>query len=265
MSSQSRDEATSAFLTLQSLLSLSNPCTHLRNSESTEASNSERRSDYSAAANNLSRSLRRLDGVYDDRRVVVTRSNFDRSCLNALVKLKAKDFRKRWFVHFSGEEGIDCGGVSREFMEMSLRLLFSSYCWMPPTNEEGENNNVFETYGDEVTDGTGAGQNGTSSGPSFYCRVLPDCSEPLFMVPVDEKVTVLQINPRATGRKELELLRVCGRLCARIIIESLHRTSPCPLPQRVARSLFSKVVFTDRRKKTNTTASRLLQTIFSFL
>uniref|UniRef100_A0A7S3DE09 HECT-type E3 ubiquitin transferase n=1 Tax=Palpitomonas bilix TaxID=652834 RepID=A0A7S3DE09_9EUKA len=78
--------------------------------------------------------------------------------------------------------------------------------------------------------------------PRMYSKVLPGCKEPLFTVPVDEKVTVLHINPKATGSQELKYLKLCGALCARSVFVGVLRNDYCPLPFRVARSMFADIL-----------------------
>ena len=44
------------------------------------------------------------------------------------MKLRAKDLRKRLMVKFSGEEGLDYGGIAREWLHiLSREMLCPSY------------------------------------------------------------------------------------------------------------------------------------------
>ena len=43
------------------------------------------------------------------------------------MKMKAKDLRKRLMVKFSGEEGLDYGGVAREWLYVLSHEMLNPY------------------------------------------------------------------------------------------------------------------------------------------
>eukprot|EP00297_Palpitomonas_bilix_P026146 CAMPEP_0113876102 /NCGR_PEP_ID=MMETSP0780_2-20120614/5300_1 /TAXON_ID=652834 /ORGANISM="Palpitomonas bilix" /LENGTH=284 /DNA_ID=CAMNT_0000862143 /DNA_START=732 /DNA_END=1583 /DNA_ORIENTATION=- /assembly_acc=CAM_ASM_000599 len=141
--------------------------------------------------------------------------------LTTLCDRQPHYFRAMWVVEIAGEPGCDEGGVQRELMESVLQALFSSFVRRIP-DEIGLDEGESRTYS-SVLDGL-------------------ECTEPLFMVPVGEAVDVLHINPKATGKRELQLLKLCGTMCARVVISGVYRSDHSPVPFRLARSMFSNIL-----------------------
>nr|CAH8864314.1 unnamed protein product [Trichobilharzia regenti] len=62
-------------------------------------------------------------------KVVVSRSNLLVDSFEQIMRLKAHELRCRLFISFTGEEGLDYGGLSREwFFKLSTELLNPMYC-----------------------------------------------------------------------------------------------------------------------------------------
>ncbi|KAH9581735.1 WW domain containing E3 ubiquitin protein ligase 1, variant 2 [Schistosoma haematobium] len=62
-------------------------------------------------------------------KVVVSRSNLLVDSFEQIMRLKPHELRCRLFISFTGEEGLDYGGLSREwFFKLSTELLNPMYC-----------------------------------------------------------------------------------------------------------------------------------------
>jgi E3 ubiquitin ligase SMURF1/2 len=58
-------------------------------------------------------------------RLSITRSDLYFSSYKAILKLKPRDLRKRLMVKFEAEEGLDYGGISREWLELLAEEIFN--------------------------------------------------------------------------------------------------------------------------------------------
>ncbi|CAH8611586.1 unnamed protein product [Heterobilharzia americana] len=62
-------------------------------------------------------------------KIVVSRGNLLVDSFEQIMRLKAHELRCRLFISFTGEEGLDYGGLSREwFFKLSTELLNPMYC-----------------------------------------------------------------------------------------------------------------------------------------
>jgi hypothetical protein len=61
-------------------------------------------------------------------RLTVRRQLLLSDSVNCVMSLSKKDFRKTWRIGFVGEEGVDAGGVSREWYKLVTEQIFDS-CW----------------------------------------------------------------------------------------------------------------------------------------
>jgi len=59
-------------------------------------------------------------------RVAVRRSNLLPDAVDAIMSLGPKDLRKIWRIDFLGEEGLDAGGLAKEFFEEVTREIFDA-------------------------------------------------------------------------------------------------------------------------------------------
>jgi len=59
-------------------------------------------------------------------RIAVRRSNLLPDAVDAIMSLGPKDLRKVWRIDFLGEEGIDAGGLAKEFFEEVTREIFDA-------------------------------------------------------------------------------------------------------------------------------------------
>jgi len=59
-------------------------------------------------------------------RIAVRRSNLLTDAVDAIMSLGPKDLRKIWRIDFLGEEGIDAGGLAKEFFEEVTREIFDA-------------------------------------------------------------------------------------------------------------------------------------------
>lgn len=66
-------------------------------------------------------------------RLIVRRSNLFEDAFAEVMRLPAEELKKRLMVSFKGEEGVDFGGVSREFFFLLSHAIFDpSYCLFEP-------------------------------------------------------------------------------------------------------------------------------------
>ncbi|GAA5900461.1 uncharacterized protein JCM6883_002851 [Sporobolomyces salmoneus] len=73
-----------------------------------------------------------------DVRVIVRRSNLFEDAFSEVMKYPGSELKKRLMITFRGEEGVDFGGVSREFFFLLSHAVFDpSYCLFEPT-EKGD-------------------------------------------------------------------------------------------------------------------------------
>ncbi|GAA6013097.1 hypothetical protein JCM11491_005181 [Sporobolomyces phaffii] len=71
-----------------------------------------------------------------DARIIVRRSNLFEDAFSEVMKYPASDLKKRLMITFRGEEGVDFGGVSREFFFLLSHAIFDpSYCLFEPTEK----------------------------------------------------------------------------------------------------------------------------------
>ncbi|GAA5939817.1 hypothetical protein JCM10213_007801 [Rhodosporidiobolus nylandii] len=71
-----------------------------------------------------------------DVRIIVRRSNLFEDAFGEVMKYPAEELKKRLMVTFKGEEGVDFGGVSREFFFLLSHAIFDpSYCLFEPTEK----------------------------------------------------------------------------------------------------------------------------------
>ncbi|TKA56149.1 hypothetical protein B0A53_01439 [Rhodotorula sp. CCFEE 5036] len=69
-------------------------------------------------------------------RLIVRRSNLFEDAFAEVMRLPAEELKKRLMVSFKGEEGVDFGGVSREFFFLLSHAIFDpSYCLFEPTEK----------------------------------------------------------------------------------------------------------------------------------
>ncbi|KPV75697.1 uncharacterized protein RHOBADRAFT_35425 [Rhodotorula graminis WP1] len=69
-------------------------------------------------------------------RIIVRREHLFEDAFAEMMKYSGEDLRKRLMVSFQGEEGVDFGGVSREFFFMLSHEIFNpSYCLFEPTEK----------------------------------------------------------------------------------------------------------------------------------
>jgi len=59
--------------------------------------------------------------------VPVSRENLFEESFNQIMRFKADDLKKRLFIKFKGEEGLDYGGVSREWFFLLSHEMFNPY------------------------------------------------------------------------------------------------------------------------------------------
>lgn len=57
----------------------------------------------------------------------VSRENLFEESFNQIMRFKADDLKKRLFIKFKGEEGLDYGGVSREWFFLLSHEMFNPY------------------------------------------------------------------------------------------------------------------------------------------
>ncbi|GAA5993448.1 hypothetical protein JCM11641_003937 [Rhodosporidiobolus odoratus] len=71
-----------------------------------------------------------------DVRIIVRRNNLFEDAFGEVMKYPAEELKKRLMVTFKGEEGVDFGGVSREFFFLLSHAIFDpSYCLFEPTEK----------------------------------------------------------------------------------------------------------------------------------
>ncbi|GAA5877383.1 hypothetical protein JCM16303_003311 [Sporobolomyces ruberrimus] len=71
-----------------------------------------------------------------DSRIIVRRSNLFEDAFSEVMKYSEHDLKKRLMITFKGEEGVDFGGVSREFFFLLSHAVFDpSYCLFEPTEK----------------------------------------------------------------------------------------------------------------------------------
>ncbi|GAA5839821.1 hypothetical protein JCM3766R1_004623 [Sporobolomyces carnicolor] len=71
-----------------------------------------------------------------DLRVVVRRTNLFEDAFSEVMKYPKTELKKRLMITFKGEEGVDFGGVSREFFFLLSHAVFDpSYCLFEPTEK----------------------------------------------------------------------------------------------------------------------------------
>lgn len=63
--------------------------------------------------------------TYDILRLKVNRNNIVQSTVSQLSSKTDSDLRKRLYVQFEGEDGIDAGGLSAEFIHLATTAIFS--------------------------------------------------------------------------------------------------------------------------------------------
>ncbi|BGO89339.1 hypothetical protein NBRC10512_001746 [Rhodotorula toruloides] len=69
-------------------------------------------------------------------RLIVRRANLFEDAFGEVMKYSPEDLKKRLMVTFKGEEGVDFGGVSREFFFLLSHAVFDpSYCLFEPTEK----------------------------------------------------------------------------------------------------------------------------------
>uniref|UniRef100_A0A7S3DEE5 Cyclic nucleotide-binding domain-containing protein n=1 Tax=Palpitomonas bilix TaxID=652834 RepID=A0A7S3DEE5_9EUKA len=146
----------------------------------------------------------------------------DSRVLHTLSKFSASNMRATWMVTMEGEEAIDCGGVSRELMDLAMKALFGSYVWKNP-REEGD------VDMDENEGGEGGGEGGKSGRQvSFLAVSKPGEEEKDDAEEVREKKTndlpaglLVQNVPEPTpGERSRKLIR---RLSMRVTESPLLR------------------------------------------
>ncbi|XP_065065475.1 E3 ubiquitin-protein ligase SMURF2-like [Rhopilema esculentum] len=69
-------------------------------------------------------SLRQMSG---HARVEVSREDVFEESYRAVMRMKARDFRKRLMVKFKGEDGLDYGGIAREWLFLLSHEMFNPY------------------------------------------------------------------------------------------------------------------------------------------
>jgi E3 ubiquitin-protein ligase NEDD4 len=70
-----------------------------------------------------------------DVRVIVRRSNLFEDAFSEIMKYPEGELKKRLMITFRGEEGVDFGGVSREFFFLLSHAVFDpSYCLFEPVS-----------------------------------------------------------------------------------------------------------------------------------
>ncbi|GAA6059540.1 hypothetical protein JCM10212_006038 [Sporobolomyces blumeae] len=71
-----------------------------------------------------------------DVRVIVRRANLFEDAFSEVMKHPETELKKRLMITFRGEEGVDFGGVSREFFFLLSHAVFDpSYCLFQPTEK----------------------------------------------------------------------------------------------------------------------------------
>jgi hypothetical protein len=99
--------------------------------------------------------------------------------LRKIADAKAKDLRKKLRIVFKGEEGVDAGGVTREFFQLISTQLFdvSSGLWLAPDQLEDEQLTWFNP--DCFWNDEGYNLVGILVGLAVYNNVLLDVNFPL--------------------------------------------------------------------------------------
>ncbi|GAA5932597.1 uncharacterized protein JCM15063_002150 [Sporobolomyces koalae] len=78
----------------------------------------------------------RSDVAAGDTRIVVRRNNLFEDAFSEVMQHKSADLKKRLMITFRGEEGVDFGGVSREFFFLLSHAIFDpGYCLFEPTEK----------------------------------------------------------------------------------------------------------------------------------
>ncbi|VEU38895.1 unnamed protein product [Pseudo-nitzschia multistriata] len=81
-------------------------------------------------------------------KIVIRREVILEDSLKAILALGRDDMRKRWRIEFSGEPGIEAGGLTREWFQLVTERIFDPALglWMSSENNQMEMNINFTSY-----------------------------------------------------------------------------------------------------------------------